>query len=63
MALCEFCGEHEAVELAPREAGPVHGEVLENYDANGKVVASHNFCSYVCWESDVKMKRKIKESK
>jgi hypothetical protein len=61
MTLCKFCGKHEAVYLEPQEAGPVHAEALENRDAAGKVTGSNLYCSHECWESDVKLKRKIRE--
>jgi hypothetical protein len=58
MSLCKFCGEHEAVYLAPRESGPVHGLPLENRDAALNVIGSTSYCSDVCWENNVKLEMK-----
>jgi hypothetical protein len=59
--LCKDCGEHKAVYLEPKDAGPVHGEVLEERDVDGNITGSRDYCSYLCWESDVKLKRKLAE--
>ena len=56
--LCEFCEEYPAMHLEPLENGPVYGLTL-GHDLAGKLIGSDDYCSYECWENDIKVKRNM----